>query len=528
MSLLQSYLSPPAYQQMQAAKLKAKARRKAGPLWKPNPPNEDGTPNPQRLALDSPADELFYGGAAGGGKSDLILGLALTEHKRSAIFRRIYKNLKALIARSIEIVGSEDDYNRSEKEWRLDGRYIQFGSVQYEADKTNWQGQPHDLKAFDEITEFTKTQYQFIIGWNRSTDPKQRCRVVVTGNPPTDEAGSWVIEEWGPWLDPDHPHKAAAGELRWYYYDDNGHPVWLSSGDPVEVNGETVYPSSRTFIPARLEDNPHLFYDNAYKGRLQSMPEPLRSQMLYGDFTAGAAADPWQVIPTAWVRLAQRRWLEREKPEMPLSAAGIDVARGGKDALVTEKRYGNWYDEPIKTPGVNVEDGPAAAGLVAHSLEGERHIGELNIDVVGVGTSPYDSLKVMYPGKVNPINAGAGSSYIAYSKGDDPQPLFAMRNVRAEYHWRMREALDPEHGDDVALPPGNEIVADLCAARYKVLAGTPLPKIQIESKDEIKARIGRSPDVGEAIMLANLRDTSPGFGDLADLGSVENYQHWAQ
>ena len=73
--------------------------------------------------------------------------------------------------------------------------------------------------------------------------------------------------------------------------------------------------------------------------------------------------------------------------------------------------------------------------------------------------------------------------------------------MRAEYHRRMRLALDPEHGDDIALPPGNEIVADLCAAKYKMLAGGV---IQIEEKDAIKERIGRSPDEGEAIMLANL------------------------
>ena len=76
-----------------------------------------------------------------------------------------------------------------------------------------------------------------------------------------------------------------------------------------------------------------------------------------------------------------------------------------------------------------------------------------------------------------------------------------MRNKRAEYYWRMREALEPEHGDDVALPPGAEVVADLCAARYKLTTAG----IQIEDKEAIKERIGRSPDVGEAILLANLQ-----------------------
>jgi hypothetical protein len=37
---------------------------------------------------------------------------------------------------------------------------------------------------FDEGTDFLESQYRFIIGWNQSTDPKQRCRVIVASNPP--------------------------------------------------------------------------------------------------------------------------------------------------------------------------------------------------------------------------------------------------------------------------------------------------------------------------------------------------------
>ena len=63
----------------------------------------------------------------------------------------------------------------------------------------------------------------------------------------------------------------------------------------------------------------------------------------------------------------------------------------------------------------------------------------------------------------------------------------------------MRDALDPNGGDDVALPPGNEIVADLCSARYKLTTAG----VQVEEKEEIKKRLGRSPDKGESIILSN-------------------------
>jgi len=49
-------------------------------------------PGPQKVAYHSDADELFYGRSAGGGKSDLIIGLSLTAHKKSIIFRREYRN----------------------------------------------------------------------------------------------------------------------------------------------------------------------------------------------------------------------------------------------------------------------------------------------------------------------------------------------------------------------------------------------------------------------------------------------------
>ena len=157
------------------------------------------------------------------------------------------------------------------------------------------------------------------------------------------------------------------------------------------------------------------------------------------------------------------------------------------------KRYDNWFDELAFWPGAIVTDGPVAAELVRQAL-GKEEPGALNIDVVAIGSSAYDSLKVMYANVV-PVNASSGSDY------RDRSGKLKMRNVRAEYYWRMRDALDPEFGDDVALPPGNKILADLCSARYSVSTAGVL----VEDKDDIKKRIGRSPDKGESILLANHR-----------------------
>jgi len=75
-----------------------------------------------------------------------------------------------------------------------------------------------------------------------------------------------------------------------------------------------------------------------------------------------------------------------------------------------------------------------------------------------------------------------------------------FRNRRAMIHWRFRESLDPVTGDKIALPPDPELKADLCAPLWKLTAGG----ILVEEKDEIKKRIGRSPDKGDAVIYASI------------------------
>lgn len=507
--LSRAEITPKTRLRAQAELERRRRRLAAPPLWQPNPDHANGRPNTQRLAYESEATIIGLSGTAGWGKTDLVLGFAANKHTKSAIFRRVFPNLRSIIERSREIFNREesdhqsDRFNESLHRWSLaDGRMIEFEACQYEKDKFKQRGRPRDLYAFDECTEFARSQIEFIIGWLRTTDPKQALRVLLPFNVPTDEAGSWVIDYFMPWiayLFPQkftHPNPATPGELRWYATL-NGRETECADGEPFTHDGEEVHPISRTFFFGTLEDNPHLGQD--YISILQSSPEPLRSQLLYGNFAAESKGDPWQVIPTAWVKAAQRRWMESERPNVPLSGVGVDVSRGGQDKFVIARRYGWWFDQLHSTPGVDVQDGPTAAGIVFQQLEHAGHIGYINIDVIGVGSSAYDSLAAMYPGIARAVNVSHRSDYVAMSKGDKPQPLFRMRNLRAEMYWRFREALDPDSGDDLALPAGNELVADLCAARYQVLAGGV---IQIEEKKKIKERIGRSPDVGEAVMLA--------------------------
>ncbi|MDP9351530.1 MAG: terminase, partial [Chloroflexota bacterium] len=219
-------------------------------------------------------------------------------------------------------------------------------------------------------------------------------------------------------------------------------------------------------------------------------PEPLRSQLLLGKMNAGVEDHEYQVIPTAWVMAAQARWQQMSEPDGPYTATGVDVARGGKDATVLAPRKWNWFASLEAHPGQSTPDGPAVAALVLAAL-GKG--GYANIDVIGVGSSAYDHAR-LYTDKVHPIN------FASEPWGTDRAGVLKFVNLRAYAYWSFREMLDPDNGDSVVLPPDPELRADLCAPRWMIRASG----IQVESKDDIAKRIGRSTDKGDAVVLSAL------------------------
>lgn len=461
--------------------------RAYSPIWNP-------LPGPQTEAEQTLADELFYGGSAGGGKSDLLIGLSLTKHKRSCILRREGTDLGALAERMKNILGRKGS-------WRgigpfggqmrtYDGRMIELRSCKNEDDKEGFQGNVYDFHGFDELPHFTYSQYQYIIGWNRpSTDMKQRCRVVCAGNPPTTAEGRWVIKAWAPWLDKNCPVKATPGELKWYTTI-AGEIKWFDTNEKVVEKGEPIILKSKTFIPARLRDNPVLA-KTGYISVIQAFPEPLRSQLLYGDMNIGVEDHEWQVIPSQWVKDAQRRWTKYPPPGTMLDCLGVDVARGGPDKTALVGRHGHWFGKPKLYKGTDTPNGYAVANLV------QREINEtckVHIDVTGGhGGSPYDILQKVLGERIIAVVFSQGTEERTKDK------TFGFANVRALMWWRMREALDPTNDYEIALPPDDDVFDDLTAPRYNV---TPRG-ILVQSKDEIKEKIGRSTDVGDALVMAN-------------------------
>jgi hypothetical protein len=246
-------------------------------------------------------------------------------------------------------------------------------------------------------------------------------------------------------------------------------------------------PRSRTFIPSSVDDNPFLA-QTGYKATLQALPEPLRSQMLRGDFLAGGADDPWQVIPTQWVRAAQDRWRQNRRPDGHPDALGCDPAAGGRDDTVIARRRGDWVDELVVQPGGSTPDGAMVAALVVTHLKGGA---PAYIDVIGMGLrglrsfegeqrqrgrgrQPTRQRSARQIGTVG-LREQTGRTLVAHARG-------------ARARWQRQ----------ICLPPDPRLLADLTAPRWKL---TPRG-IQVELKEETRKRLGRSPDRADAVILA--------------------------
>lgn len=450
--------------------------------WLPNP-------GPQTEAYLSKADLLLYGGAAGGGKSDLLLGLTQTAHIKSVIFRRAYTDLRGLTERLLAMTGARDGWNGSEKVLRRDGRVLEFGALEKPGAEQAWQGRDHDFIGFDEGAQLSAAKVLFVMGWLRSASPNQRKRVVIASNPPMGGEGAWLLQWFAPWLDPMFPDPAKDGELRWAYQKGED-TVWVDGPGVTVIEGEDYEHESRTFIPALLDDNPYL-KDSGYRGRLQNMPEPLRSQLLHGDFLAGREDHEWQVIPTEWVRLAQERWKAAPAKRRRMIALSADVALGGRDSTVLAPLYEDcWFGPLVKKAGAECADPATIAQMM---LVARKDAADLSVDGTGGwGSGVKSNLKTAHDMECASIVFSAGSD----ARTNDGK--LGFYNMRAHLYWRFREALDPDTGDEVMLPPDPRLMAHLTAARYTVKGD----RILLEDKDQIRVRLGVSPDDSDAVVMA--------------------------
>lgn len=468
--------------------------------WIPNP-------GPQTEAYFCPADILLYGGQGGGGKSSLLLGLALTAHERSLIMRRQFGDLNALTDEICKLYGTREGFNASPPP-RLrtsDGRLVEFGAAMLVGSEESWMGQPHDLLGFDEAVHFVESQIRLLMGWVRSTKPGQRTRTVLATNPPMRAEGQWIIGMFRPWLDPTHSKPAKHGELRWYITDPDGRDMEVDGPEPITLpNGETYRPTSRTFIHAELKDNPFLINTN-YQAQLDALKEPLRSAIRDGNFMAARVDAHDQLIPTDWIRQAQRRWMPSPTKGIPMCAIGVDVAQGGEDNTTLAIRHDGWFAPLVQVPGKQTPGGNEVAALV---LQHRRDDALVIIDMGGgYGGAAKEHLEA------NRIKV---LSYKGTNKPTKKSTLdqLTFANTRTQAYWQLREALDPTQrgGSSVALPDDPELVSDLISIHFTTERGP----IQITNKEDVKKILGRSPDKGDAVAMS-------WFGGFKGLGAPADW-----
>jgi hypothetical protein len=334
------------------------------------------------------------------------------------------------------------------------------------------------------------------------TTPSRTGRFIIGSNPPTTAEGLWVIKQWAPWLDPMHPNPARPGELRWFTTGPDGEDIEVDGRGPHLINGESVGARSRTYIPARLADNPDLSRTD-YASVLAGLPEELRRAYRDGNFSAAMRDDDFQVIPTAWITAAQGRWRAEAGRRAPMTAIGLDVAQGGADHTVLAARHGGWYAPLVRKPGHATRDGSAVAAAVVAIRRDRCPV------VVDIGGGWGGDTVARLKDNGIPV-LGFNGSKASTAKTRDGQLTFYNR--RAEAWSRMREELDPNQhgGSTLALPPDASVKADLAAPRWKLTARG----ILIEDKDEIRKRLGRSPDEGDAIVMCLSEGTRAAAAEL--------------
>lgn len=211
-----------------------------------------------------------------------------------------------------------------------------------------------------------------------------------------------------------------------------------------------------------------------------------------GEFHAG---DDDALIPLSWVEAAVERWhawVDAGKPPLEgRRVIGVDVARTGSDETVFAHRIGHAI---TRLEPVNATDTMAVVARVQAALATAGRDTVAVVDSMGVGGGVVDRLREL---GVKPLAyTGAGKTTRKDRTGE-----YGAVNVRSAAYWNLRELLNPAYDSTVLLPPSDELTADLTTPRWDVTSGVP-PKIKVETKDDVVARLGRSPDRGDAVAQA--------------------------
>lgn len=235
----------------------------------------------------------MYGGTKGPGKTESILRESLRQVNnpkyRCIIFRRTFPRLGEIIDRSFKyfpglgLKFSDKDIQIKLPAWTApSGAKIAFGHLQHEQDKYNYQGKEFHVQLFDEIQEFTETQYLYVMAQNRTSDKSIECYIRSTANP-GGVGHAWVKRRFIDTLfNPKDPYAIRMGFFR------------RINDEDIETGPNDPYARSRSFVYATLDDNPSI--DSNYVATLHQLPEQDQKAFLRGDWEifAGQFFQTWR------------------------------------------------------------------------------------------------------------------------------------------------------------------------------------------------------------------------------------------
>jgi len=255
------------------------------------------------------------------------------------------------------------------------------------------------------------------------------------------------------------------GQVNWEWIDEKiRKPGWVTAIDSEEV------------------DPTH--HDFQWEGKWYR-PSNLAKIKILGEYPS---EDEDALIPLIWIEMANERWKENGKKKNGDSLKlGVDVAGMGRDKTVFVPRYGNRVE---KIEGFAKSGHMETAGKIKNRVEGNG--GRAYIDSIGEGAGVYSRCKEQ---RLSVTSAKA--SHSAEGKKDVTGQR-EFDNMRAYMYWAVRDALDPQFGFNLELPPDDELKQELTETRWGTRSNG---KIFIEPKEDIKKRLGRSPDKSDGVSL---------------------------